>query len=354
MPRIETIPADIARFEMGRRVKLFESEFQRRIDDPAARKAALGPLQAAVGGFFSGRFERVAEQLDAARFAIAGKSDPAQQWAAGLALLPERRLVTAGSKPIAGRLVAFTAAAATSVPPGTVLEIGSRRIPVERLPAVFEVSANLKPEPVRLRVAGKVVDEWRSPVQAIPNLERRLETLRRHPAGKSTRDRTIADTVAGMDFALSGKCPENEPDYGLWLERAERAARPGGQVADKPGDWRLVLDAGNGTPVRLYIPDGPERPRPLVVALHGAGGSENLYFEAYGAGRIVEMCRQRGWLLVAPRTGSALPSAVTDAVAALTPVDTKRVFLTGHSMGAMAGAMGVQAAPGRFAAVALL
>ena len=33
---------------------------------------------------------------------------------------------------------------------------------------------------------------------------------------------------------------------------------------------------------------------PVVVALHGAGGSENLFFEGYGAGHIVTECRKRG------------------------------------------------------------
>ena len=354
MGRMEPLSADIARYEMGRRVKAFESAFQRRIDDPSARRAVLGPLQVAVGGFFGGRFDRVAEQLDAARFAVAGGGDPAERWASGLALVPDRRLVEAGAKRIATRLVSFTAAAQTAVPPGAELEVGKRRIPIGSLPVEFDLEAVPRPEPVRVRFGDRVLAQWRAPVQGVPRLERRLEALRRHPKGTSTRDRTIADTVAGLDAALSGKCPENEPDYLLWLELAERAAGPGGRVADREGDWRVVLDAGNGAPARLFLPGGNNGPRPLVVALHGAGGSENLYFEAYGAGRIVDLCRKRGWILVAPRTGSASPAEVGEAVGRLAEIDRKRIFLTGHSMGALAGVMGVQSAPGMFAAAALL
>lgn len=354
MPQRSPIATDIARYEMGRRVRVFEAEFQRRLNEPAARRAVLGPLQAAVGGFFSGRFDRVAEQIDNAHAALTGNFDPAARWAAGLALVPEKRLADVGAGRIPARLIAFTAAADAPVPSGVVLEIDGRRSPVVSLPHNLAIPVGATPTTVRVLAGNKTLAVWTSPVSGVKDLTKRLDALRRHPAGTTTRDRTIAETVTLLDTALSGKCPENDPDYGMLLERAERAARPGGRVADTAGDWRLVLGVGSGAPARLLIPDGPREPRPLVVALHGAGGSENLYFEAYGAGRIVELCRQRNWLLVAPRTGSANPAEIADAVNALVPVKSDRVFLTGHSMGAMAGAMGVQAAPGRFAAVALL
>src|SRR5262249_54156397 len=99
------------------------------------------------------------------------------------------------------------------------------------------------------------------------------------------------------------------------------------------------------------------KPLPLVVALHGAGGSENLFFDGYGAGKAVRLCRDRGWLLVAPRSGLvggvSLPEVI-DELAALYPVDRKRVFVVGHSMGAGQAVAAAQQTPERFAAVAAL
>ena len=82
-----------------------------------------------------------------------------------------------------------------------------------------------------------------------------------------------------------------------------------------------------------------------------------MFFETYGHGRIVDLCRQRGWMLVAPRSGGfgGTPVAeVVDSLAKVYPIDPKRVFLVGHSMGA-AGAVGAaQVDPSRYAAVAAL
>ena len=88
--------------------------------------------------------------------------------------------------------------------------------------------------------------------------------------------------------------------------------------------------------------EGERAPRrPLVVALHGAGGSENMFFDAYGAGKIVRLCEERGWMLVSLGTsplggGLELPVLV-DVLGEHYPVDEGRVAVVGHSMGAMQG-----------------
>src|SRR5690606_39354128 len=41
---------------------------------------------------------------------------------------------------------------------------------------------------------------------------------------------------------------------------------------------------------------------PLVIAFHGAGGEESQWLEAYGSGALAKLARERGFLLVAPRT----------------------------------------------------
>jgi predicted peptidase len=99
------------------------------------------------------------------------------------------------------------------------------------------------------------------------------------------------------------------------------------------------------------------QPLPLVIALHGAGGSENMFFETYGAGAIAKLCEQRGWLLVSPRGTGMKPERVAeliDAMDKLYPVDRARVFVVGHSMGGGQTAAAANLTPEKFAAVAVL
>jgi predicted esterase len=95
---------------------------------------------------------------------------------------------------------------------------------------------------------------------------------------------------------------------------------------------------------------------PVVFALHGAGVGANTFFEAYGAGRVVKECEERGWVLVAPEGGLGLSAppvaAILEKLAGRYPLDAKRVFLAGHSMGA-SQALSL-AASGKYAAAAAL
>jgi predicted esterase len=165
---------------------------------------------------------------------------------------------------------------------------------------------------------------------------------------------------------------------GLWDKAAPETDIPAAQLlanaeemlggkpfftAEKPGQfWLSVpIEAKKSAPVRLFVPRklDASKPVPLVVALHGAGGSENLFFEGYGAGRIVTECRKRGWLLVAPRSGLAFASAppvpaLLDRLAKRYPIDLTCVFLVGHSMGAVQTLELLQKHPGGFAAAAAL
>lgn len=82
-----------------------------------------------------------------------------------------------------------------------------------------------------------------------------------------------------------------------------------------------------------------------------------MFFESYGHGAIVDLCKERGWLLVAPRSGffgNTPIHELIDDLAKIYPIDPKRVMLVGHSMGAAQAVAASQAAPSRFAAVAAL
>jgi predicted esterase len=74
------------------------------------------------------------------------------------------------------------------------------------------------------------------------------------------------------------------------------------------------------------------------VAYHGAGGSENMFFESYGAGGLIDRCMQNGWSVIAPRQTLLGPGmeldALLDELQVHLPFDPSRVFVVGHSMGA--------------------
>ncbi|MEZ6194152.1 MAG: alpha/beta fold hydrolase [Planctomycetota bacterium] len=125
------------------------------------------------------------------------------------------------------------------------------------------------------------------------------------------------------------------------------------------GEFHLVLRAGETrVPVRVLVParkDG--KPAPLVVALHGMGGSENMFFEGYGAGMAPRLAAERGWIFVAPRLsafGGFDLGAMIDDLARLAPIDPDRVYLVGHSMGAARALGAATQDPARWAAAAFL
>ena len=105
----------------------------------------------------------------------------------------------------------------------------------------------------------------------------------------------------------------------------------------------MQLSRGRATQVvRMEVPEydvsAPKKKLPVLIALHGAGGSENMFFQTYGAGRLVDLGKERGWLVVSPRqtmTGLGLDvPQMLEALAEHLPVDPQRVMLIGHSMGA--------------------
>jgi predicted esterase len=127
------------------------------------------------------------------------------------------------------------------------------------------------------------------------------------------------------------------------------------------GDWWRVLPQEKGNlPARVYAPLAAtqNKPVPLVIALHGAGGDENMFFDAYGAGVIKRLADQRGFLAVAPRVSMRFkPDTLEQMLTALRyhyAIDTARIHVVGHSMGAGAAFSLAAAAPERFAAAACL
>lgn len=121
------------------------------------------------------------------------------------------------------------------------------------------------------------------------------------------------------------------------LSEAEAGRRP---YAKRGELWRVYRAMGLDLPTRQFAPEG-DGPFPLVVAFHGAGGDENMFFDGYGDGMLAKLAYERKFALVSPPTvpfsiSPRLFERFLDEVARDIPIDRSRVLLVGHSMGAMA------------------
>jgi len=94
---------------------------------------------------------------------------------------------------------------------------------------------------------------------------------------------------------------------------------------------------------------------PTVIALHGSGGTENMFFSSYGAGKITGLAREHGFLLLSPRVPSNmdLASYINEAVKHL-PIDQNRIYVVGHSMGAGVAQRKIYTRDANFRATALV
>lgn len=125
--------------------------------------------------------------------------------------------------------------------------------------------------------------------------------------------------------------------------------------------WRVARLSGVEVPLwTIAPPRAPGAPAPpLVIALHGAGGEESQWIEAYGRGALVTLARERGCLLVLPRTYALTgrPDLFAELlldVAHDQLFDPTRVLVIGHSMGAAAAADLANRRPELLRGVALL
>ena len=166
-----------------------------------------------------------------------------------------------------------------------------------------------------------------------PPLEQAKASLQAR--ARRLRDRLDPDQPASILLSPRREAAELQADLAL-LERGEDPLRR--RVGDH---WRVVRCGGRSIPLRVLAPPqaAGDEPLPLVIALHGAGGDEHHWFEAYGAGRLARLAGEAGFLLAAPATGmGGLRAEEFDqlllALVYCHAIDRARIHLVGHSMGA--------------------
>ncbi len=163
------------------------------------------------------------------------------------------------------------------------------------------------------------------------------------------------------------------------IEREIEHMRAGSQAFTSAGDWHLTLpiEGVPTLPMRVVVPKSAAaaieagRRVPVVIALHGAGGDENMFLDAYGAGRIATLAEQHGFIVLSPRTetimgatvlrpgdgqpqGNAIFAEVLAFAAQRWTIDPARVYVVGHSMGAAAASALARSEHDRLAAVACI
>ncbi|MBL9001124.1 MAG: dienelactone hydrolase family protein [Phycisphaerae bacterium] len=113
------------------------------------------------------------------------------------------------------------------------------------------------------------------------------------------------------------------------------------------------------SPIACWASATPAKPgvkRPLIIALHGAGGDESMFFRGYGAGALSRLSSEDGLVIASPATGALMASGsnFTRLVSALGDwydTDPDRIYVIGHSMGAGAASSLAQRHAGQIAAV---
>jgi pimeloyl-ACP methyl ester carboxylesterase len=377
---ISSLSAQPLRFELGQRTRAMEIAWDAQ-PSVEARKRASAHLKQAVTLFFAFKLSDAVKQVDHARFTLqsAAPLTPQAQWAESLFVLPESRLLDRSAATLAFTLDKLYPTM-EEIPKGAVLQLslsiaGKAKmtefplasLPLqEALPLALAKSADGDFTLLAKVVMGKkVLASSAQTISVVSNLNERIAKLKPMLNGLMPYEMT-AETMKGivgvLDSLANKKTLEaNFPAARLLAEvEAAHASAHNFYGNKKIGQFWLTFAPGQGIiPVRILAPAAAKagKPLPLVIALHGAGGSENMFFETYGAGAIAKLCEQRGWLLVSPRGTGMKPERVAeliDAMDKLYPVDRSRVFVVGHSMGGGQTAAAANLTPEKFAGVAVL
>ena len=358
--------AETPRAELGKRLRRFEIAWQEA--DAPRRAAAVEPMTAAVRSFFTLQLQAAARHLDGAWFTVrSGEApDPTERAAIATAVTATPVLADTTAETLAVTFATFYETeqdAAGGAPARLRLSIvdGAGETRAQRQGDWAETGGTIQWQTGPLPAGDlTLVVEWLSEPQPIEiariglsRVERLRERLDALAAAANTWPEATPPTVRATVAALlplfkalaDGRGQETDFPAARLLRFVEglRAGAPLQadtiREAARSGDLWLTLSTGRGeVPVRLRAPADATGPLPVLFLHHGAGGSENMFFDTCGAGRAAALGIERGWLVVAPRQGLfglALDvEEMLDLLGDSFEIDSSRVFLVGHSMGA--------------------
>lgn len=383
--------AQEARFEVGVRLGPFDRAWNAA--SPEAKEAALPLVEGAVRAFFSLSLSEVGRQLDLARHRLDGKQWSAR-WFDALTVQPESRVLQPGQSLglVFGKLYSSrerVGAEAQVLVSARHVERGWHRATLLKVERALALAADGRPTEVpwrlqagdwnltlRLIHEGKVARQWNDVISVSRDAAQRVAALRSMSAQITVRNdqtswpdlyhATARSLLNRCEQVVEGYVPELSFAVVAGLDRAEsllqRAARfsQGNAEALSLGvgeQWWVIPDGKKTSVLRMWIPERVDEETVLVVGVHGLGGTENLFFESYGAGRIVELCRERNWICVAtrqPLLGGMPIDRVVSLLRRFLPFDERGVMIVGHSKGVSESLAGVRNAPETFAGAAFI
>lgn len=314
------------RFELAERLRRVEVAWMATADRER-RKAACEHLTKATTAFFSMRGSEACESLDEALARLEGRR-----------LRPADAMNIRADKPFCEPGATVPLRITWAYRPSSVIpvrvSVGSTHVDV-RPGSSSSLNVNpwvVNPELRQNREVGYLMpirvgnDQRYTYVSFVRRLPDRLDRL------KSSSNPFVTDMAKLLEgFQQAPNTLETELPLVQYLFAAEAVEEGKSRV----GDLEQVYYARQGeTVLRAAFPKKrPDGPLTVVVGLHGAGGSENMFFEAYGRGLAVSETLKRGWVFVSPRAGA---TAVDDSLIWLRQsrgVPIGKVFVLGHSMG---------------------
>ncbi|MGE0143151.1 MAG: alpha/beta fold hydrolase [Planctomycetota bacterium] len=364
------------RYDLGKRLIRFERALAAAHPTATGRERAIAAMERAVRSFFGLDLAAAARAIDdgtAALVSEAAEAEPARAlWS--IAPLLGSRVVEPGAR------VRLTLAGTTSAtfPLEVTVAAGERR-ESHRFAAPADGEASVSCEftapddegdhavlvelacgTARASYPEQILSVVREAGARSEGLSRRLVDLPREPALERS---TLEFLLRQARPVLDGRTLETDLRVGALLKRAESLALSIASGSQRigptdPGDHLLRVPLGSrGVVVRILVP--PTLPvageRRLVLALHGAGGSENLFFDGYGFGLAVRRSAEQSTVFVAPRNVSAGDVApLLDILADRFGVERGAVDVVGHSMGAATALAAAQRSPGHFRRIALV
>lgn len=370
------------RYELGRRMHDFEVAWDAKADDAAAKKRAVPLVNQAVQQFFRFNFPGAGKAIDEARHALAS-AEPALaavRWADSLQIIPATRMVDAATPHLTVTVKPFYKSEIDAPKNSVVrIKIGNGKpaeAALDTFPATVKVSIKDAPGPAsadfkltaEILSDGKVLATKVASVSRVEKMAERVEAVKKAAKAVPVPPTTIEQATLALlgtmvDELAQGKSPETDYPGSRLVFGGERLAivKEPYYIASRSGEFWLGIPTGKvPAVVRMRIPpklDG-KKTIPVLFALHGMGGSENLFFDGYGNGIVPRLASERGWLVVATRVGALGPPpdviTILDELSKRYPIDPKRVYLIGHSMGAGHVIQLAQQHPERFAAVAAL
>lgn len=318
----QTTPS-ASRFDAGERLKVMEVAWMSE-SKPAKRQEAIKKLTDSIGAFFSGQYSVACKNLDSATAILQDRKSVPED---AVSVRFEKPLISTDGKAVLRCYWSYKPENQSEVE----IEAGKskgRLKPGETLDIEIDVedlkSSQDSGDEFGMLVAVKVGSLTKTAtISVVKNPEDRIKKL------TESKDSVVKGLGEFAAMASNGGV-ETDPlliDDIFLAEGLEDGSRKLEDVHELP------YIKHDGFVMRAAFPEKMSKDPTVVIAYHGAGGSENMMFEAYGRGLVVSEALKRGWIVMAPRAASGAGQACLDWLKTVRKIEPTNVLVLGHSMG---------------------